>query len=104
MAAHHTLNFDQIMPPPTKNITQSSALPAQVPPISAKSGPANSHAPLPLSQNSTTSTTKCASPSAVSQILPPSTAGHANNDTIVARTDSSDSFINIDPLQAPAVA
>uniref|UniRef100_A0A915IR60 Uncharacterized protein n=1 Tax=Romanomermis culicivorax TaxID=13658 RepID=A0A915IR60_ROMCU len=112
------------MPPPTTNITQSSALPAvSLPPpntplsmfnnsaldgttqaqelsIPMASALANSLAPPPLSQKSTIATAIGASTSAVSQIPPPSTAAHPNNDTTVACTDSSDSFINIDPLQA----
>uniref|UniRef100_A0A915I1W8 Uncharacterized protein n=1 Tax=Romanomermis culicivorax TaxID=13658 RepID=A0A915I1W8_ROMCU len=75
---------------------------AQVPPIPAASTPANSLALPPLNQNSTTAAAICASASAVSQILPPSTAAQANNDTTVAQTDSSDYFINIDPPQASA--
>uniref|UniRef100_A0A915IHX7 Uncharacterized protein n=1 Tax=Romanomermis culicivorax TaxID=13658 RepID=A0A915IHX7_ROMCU len=65
MAAQRTLNFDQIMPPPATNITQSSRLPV---------------------------------------ILLPSTTAHPNNETIVARIDSLDSFINIESSQAPATA
>uniref|UniRef100_A0A915JI87 Uncharacterized protein n=1 Tax=Romanomermis culicivorax TaxID=13658 RepID=A0A915JI87_ROMCU len=125
MAVCHALNFDQIMLPLTTNITQSSALPAislrpsnpllyvfsnsaldgtapaQVLLISSVSTPANSYVPSSLSQNSTTVAATCASASAVSQIPLPSTAAHASNYTIVASTNSSDSFINIDPPQAP---
>uniref|UniRef100_A0A915K1X6 Uncharacterized protein n=1 Tax=Romanomermis culicivorax TaxID=13658 RepID=A0A915K1X6_ROMCU len=101
MAAPHTLSFDQIMPPLNMNIMQSSALPV-VPPILAVPAQANSLAPPRLSQNLTTATIICASASAVSQIPPPSIAAQANNDTTVAQTDSSDSFINIDFPQAPA--
>uniref|UniRef100_A0A915IP67 Uncharacterized protein n=1 Tax=Romanomermis culicivorax TaxID=13658 RepID=A0A915IP67_ROMCU len=128
MAARHTLNFDQTMPPPATNLTQSTALPAvclpppnphlsifsnsaldgttraQLPPIPAASALTNSLPLPPLSQNSTTATAICASASAVFQIPPPSTAAHANNDTVVAHANSSDSFINIDPPQAPAAA
>uniref|UniRef100_A0A915KMV2 Uncharacterized protein n=1 Tax=Romanomermis culicivorax TaxID=13658 RepID=A0A915KMV2_ROMCU len=114
------------MLPPTTNIVQTSVVPAvslpppnpplsifsnsaldgttqaQVPFIPALSALANSLGPPPLSQNSVIAAALCASALAISQIPLPSTAAQANNDTTVARTNSSDSFINIDPLQAPA--
>uniref|UniRef100_A0A915IAJ5 Uncharacterized protein n=1 Tax=Romanomermis culicivorax TaxID=13658 RepID=A0A915IAJ5_ROMCU len=75
---------------------------AQVPLIPAVSTLANLLAPPPLSQNSVIAAALCACALAISQIPLPSTAAQANNDTTVARTNSSDSFINIDPPQAPA--
>uniref|UniRef100_A0A915IQI2 Uncharacterized protein n=1 Tax=Romanomermis culicivorax TaxID=13658 RepID=A0A915IQI2_ROMCU len=45
---------------------------------------ANLLPPPPLSQNSTTATTICASTLALSQIPPPSATAYPNNDTIVA--------------------
>uniref|UniRef100_A0A915HL20 Uncharacterized protein n=1 Tax=Romanomermis culicivorax TaxID=13658 RepID=A0A915HL20_ROMCU len=114
------------MLPPTTNIAQSSAVPevslppsnsplsifsnsaldrteqVQVPLIPTAPPPANSLLPPPLSQNSVIAAAICASTPAVSQIPSPSNTTQANNDTTVPRTDSSDSFINIDSLQAPA--
>uniref|UniRef100_A0A915HHF1 Uncharacterized protein n=1 Tax=Romanomermis culicivorax TaxID=13658 RepID=A0A915HHF1_ROMCU len=90
-----------LLPRPT-NITQSSAVPtAQVPLISATPAIVNSHPPLPWSQDPLIAAAICASTLAVSQILLPSTTAQGNHDQTVARTDSSDSFINIDPPQAP---
>uniref|UniRef100_A0A915IMG4 Uncharacterized protein n=1 Tax=Romanomermis culicivorax TaxID=13658 RepID=A0A915IMG4_ROMCU len=75
---------------------------AQVLPISTAPAQANSLAPPSLSQNSTTAAAICASALAISQIPPPSTASQANNGITVLGTNSSDSFINLDPRQAPA--
>uniref|UniRef100_A0A915JFY6 Uncharacterized protein n=1 Tax=Romanomermis culicivorax TaxID=13658 RepID=A0A915JFY6_ROMCU len=126
MAPRRPLNFDQILPQPPENIVQSSAVPtvslgppnlplcifsksalegtaqAQVPLIPTTSSVVNSLTPPPSSQDPVIPTVICASALAVSQISPPSTAAQANNDTTVAQTNSSDSFINIDPPQAPA--
>uniref|UniRef100_A0A915K370 Uncharacterized protein n=1 Tax=Romanomermis culicivorax TaxID=13658 RepID=A0A915K370_ROMCU len=75
---------------------------AQVPLILAIPAIVNSHAPLPISQDPVIAAVICASAPAVSQTPPSSMAVQVNNDTTVAGTDSSDSFINIDPLQASA--
>uniref|UniRef100_A0A915HES5 Gag protein n=1 Tax=Romanomermis culicivorax TaxID=13658 RepID=A0A915HES5_ROMCU len=80
MAACHALNFDQIMP-------RQQIL--------------HNHQPYPC-QDPVIAPVICASAPVVSQMPPPSSVAQANNDTAIARTDSSDSFINIDPPQAPA--
>uniref|UniRef100_A0A915KKW3 Uncharacterized protein n=1 Tax=Romanomermis culicivorax TaxID=13658 RepID=A0A915KKW3_ROMCU len=85
--APRALSFDQMLLLRRTNIVQSSAVPT---------------APLPLSQNSHIATIICPNALAVSQISPPSTAAQVNNDQTIARTDSSDSFINIEPRRAPA--
>uniref|UniRef100_A0A915HMF6 Uncharacterized protein n=1 Tax=Romanomermis culicivorax TaxID=13658 RepID=A0A915HMF6_ROMCU len=59
-------------------------------------------APLPMVKVQLLIPATCASGSAVSQILLPSTATHANTDPTVTCTNSSDSFINIDPPLAPS--
>uniref|UniRef100_A0A915KTP4 Uncharacterized protein n=1 Tax=Romanomermis culicivorax TaxID=13658 RepID=A0A915KTP4_ROMCU len=67
---------------------------------------ANSLVPPPLSQDPIIPVIICASAPAISQIPLPSTALQANNDTTVAQTDSSDSFINIEcckPQLPPAL-
>uniref|UniRef100_A0A915L4T9 Uncharacterized protein n=1 Tax=Romanomermis culicivorax TaxID=13658 RepID=A0A915L4T9_ROMCU len=105
MAVHHTLNFDQTMPPPATNLMQMTVPPAlslqlpnpplsifsnsaldgttqaQVLPISTMSPTANSLTPPPSGPNSTIPVAISASPSAISQIPPPSTAAHSNIDT-----------------------
>uniref|UniRef100_A0A915KHB6 Uncharacterized protein n=1 Tax=Romanomermis culicivorax TaxID=13658 RepID=A0A915KHB6_ROMCU len=96
------------LPPPNlplstfSNLLSDGTTQAQVPLISAAPAIVNSHAPPPLSQDPVIVDTMCASAPAVSQIPPPSTAAQVNNNTTIAPTDSSDSFINIDPPQAPA--
>uniref|UniRef100_A0A915IF34 Uncharacterized protein n=1 Tax=Romanomermis culicivorax TaxID=13658 RepID=A0A915IF34_ROMCU len=62
----------------------------------------NSHAPLPLSQGPLIAGIICASVPAVSQIPRPSTTVQVNNNQTITITDSLDSFINIQPPQAPA--
>uniref|UniRef100_A0A915JE07 Uncharacterized protein n=1 Tax=Romanomermis culicivorax TaxID=13658 RepID=A0A915JE07_ROMCU len=94
-----------LLPQPT-NTAQSSAVPTgtaqlQVPLIPATRAIVNSHVLPPLNQNPLIAANICPSLPAVSQIPLPSTAAQVNNDQTVPRTDSTDSFINIDPPQAP---
>uniref|UniRef100_A0A915KLM2 Uncharacterized protein n=1 Tax=Romanomermis culicivorax TaxID=13658 RepID=A0A915KLM2_ROMCU len=73
------------------------------PPLSSTAPALANLLALPSSgQSSTIAAATCASESAVSQIPPPSTTVHSNTDPTVMDTDSSDSFINIDSLPAPA--
>uniref|UniRef100_A0A915J1H5 Uncharacterized protein n=1 Tax=Romanomermis culicivorax TaxID=13658 RepID=A0A915J1H5_ROMCU len=88
MAMRCTLNFDQIMPLPTTNITQSSVLPAiSLPPPNL---------PLSIFSNSALDGT---APAQVPLIFATSTPTNLHAPSPL---DSSDSFINIDPLQASA--
>uniref|UniRef100_A0A915HF02 Uncharacterized protein n=1 Tax=Romanomermis culicivorax TaxID=13658 RepID=A0A915HF02_ROMCU len=121
-----TLNFDQTMPPPTANLTQMAVPPvvslplpnlslslfsnsaldgttqAQAPPTFAAPAQATSLRPPSSGQSSIIAAATCASASAVSQIPPPRPVPPSSNDPTIAPTISTDSFINIDPWQAPA--
>uniref|UniRef100_A0A915KDG3 Uncharacterized protein n=1 Tax=Romanomermis culicivorax TaxID=13658 RepID=A0A915KDG3_ROMCU len=97
------------LPPPNPPLStfSSSGLDrtaqTQVPLISATPAIVNSHALPPLSQDPHIAAVICASALAVSQIPPLSTTTQVNNNTTIAPTDSSDSFINIDPPQASTI-
>uniref|UniRef100_A0A915J9T7 Uncharacterized protein n=1 Tax=Romanomermis culicivorax TaxID=13658 RepID=A0A915J9T7_ROMCU len=86
---------------PANNLALDRTTLAEVPPISAASATANLLMPRSSGQNYAITAPTYARASAVSQIPLPSTAVHSNNDPIVARTESSDSFINSDPRQVP---
>uniref|UniRef100_A0A915KVM2 Uncharacterized protein n=1 Tax=Romanomermis culicivorax TaxID=13658 RepID=A0A915KVM2_ROMCU len=72
-AAHCALSFDQMLLPWLTNIAQSSAVPT----------------------NPLIATVICPNEPAVSQIPPPNVPTQGSNDQTIARTDSSESFINI---------